>query len=271
MTSLKKIMTTKNYRLFHRHSDDNRPLDLKKHKKLIESMKRYGFLRCFPIVVYREKKNGDRLIVKDGQHRLAIAETLGLPVYWVEEEIDFDVAFINGTPKGWELRDYAQKYATNGVKAYQEGMDFAEQYGLPLSMAFALLAGTTTFTNCYGPFEKGEFKVRDRKWAESVAGVYVPLVQMSPAIKNKRLVEAVMAVCRVPEFDGKRLLAGAERCREKLVPYSTRDAYLDMMEAVYNFGRKQLVGLKAAAMMAMRDRSAAGRPPEKRQKKDKAA
>jgi hypothetical protein len=154
------------------------------------------------------------------------------------------------------LKDYAQKFIANGIKSYQEGLEFAEAYGLPLGKAFALLAGTTTFCNLQEQFYDGTFKVKDRAWADAVAGIYAPLTLLSAALKNERCLEACMAVCRVPDFDGKRLLHGAERCREKLVAYSTRDAYLDMMEHVYNFNRNKLVGLKAAAMMAMRERNA---------------
>jgi hypothetical protein len=254
IVSVRKILSTKNYRLFQRHSDDNRPLNLKKHSKLADSMKRYGFLRCFPIVVMRDKDG--KLIVKDGQHRLAIAEELGLTVYWVEEEVDFDVAVINCAAKVWGIRDYAQKHAANGSKAYQDGLDFADQHSLTVGTAFALLAGTTSFTNCQEQFIDGTFKIKDRAWAESVAGIYGPLAMMAPAMKNARLIEACMSVCRVADFDQRRLISNAERCREKLVPYSTKEAYLDMLEAVYNFGRSKLVGLKAAAMMAMRERNA---------------
>ena len=126
-TPNRKITATKNYRLFHR-SDENRALNLKKHKKLYESMRLYGFLPSFPIVCYRDAKGN--LVVKDGQHRLAIAEELGLPVYYVEESIDFDVAVVNCTPKGWTLVDYAQKFAANGVSSYQEHLDFADRFGI---------------------------------------------------------------------------------------------------------------------------------------------
>ncbi len=251
--SSKKIQSTRNYRLFERHTSENRPLDIKKHRKLHDSMKRYGFLESFPIVCHR---NGDNhLIVKDGQHRLLIAETLSLPVHWVEEKVDFDVAVINCAAKIWGLRDYAQKFVANGHKAYQEGLDFSEDHGVPIGTAFALLAGTTSFGNCQNQFVDGTFKVRDRSWADAVAGIYAPLSLMAPALKNNRFVEACMAVCRIKDFDPKRLLANAERCREMLVSYSTRDAYLDMMETIYNFHRKQLVGLKTLAVMAMRERN----------------
>lgn len=251
--SSSKIQVTKNYRLFQIHSNENRPLDLKKHRKLSESMKLYGFLHCFPIVVAANEAGVK--IVKDGQHRLAIAEELGLPIYWVEETVDFDVAVVNSTSKVWQLADYAKKHASNGIKSYEEGLEFASRHGLPIGPAFSLLAGTTGFSNCQSAFIDGTFKIKDRQWAESVAGIYGPLVMMSPDLKTARFIEACMAICRVEGFDAKRLLANCERCREKLVSYSTRDAFLDMLEELYNFGRKQLVGLKAAAIMALRDRN----------------
>lgn len=252
--SAKKIQSTKNYRLFERHSSENRPVDLKKHKKLVESMKLYGFLECFPVVINRNE-NGN-MIVKDGQHRLMIAEMLGLPVHYVEDDKNFDVAIVNSTSKIWVLKDYAQKFASNGLSDYAEGINFAESHGLPIGTAFSLLSGTTTFANIQNAFVAGEWKVKDLAWANAVAGTYVPLVQMSSVLRNARFIEACMAVCRVKEFKPDRLIANAERCREKLVAYSTRDAYLDMLEAVYNFGRKELLGLKAAATMAMKKRNA---------------
>lgn len=253
MSASRKIQATKNYALFHK-SPGNRLLDVPKHKKLIDSMKLYGFLKCFPIVVSRDKDG--KLVVKDGQHRLAVAEMLGLTVYWVEEEIDFDIAVINNTPKVWQLRDYALKFAANGAKQYEEGLDFAERHRLPIGTAFSLLAGTTSFSNCENQFIDGTFKIKDRVWADSVAGIYSAMVSLSSELRKVTFVEACMSVCRVEGFDPKRLIAGAERCREKLVNYGTRDAFLTMLEEVYNFGRKQLVGLKLAATIAMRERTA---------------
>lgn len=250
----KKVQSTKNYGLFKRHVDENRPLDLRKHKKLRASMQKYGFLRCFPLVAIRDKDGS--LIVKDGQHRLAFAEELNLTVYWLEEGTDFDVAVVNCAQKPWQLIDYVKKHAARGCQSYQEGLDFADQYKLPLSTAFALLAGTTSFSACEPQVTDGTFRVKDRAYADAVAGLYSSVVEMAPALRKKTFVEACMAVCRVDDFDPRRLVIGARKCREKLVNYGTRDAYLDMLEVVYNFGRKQLVPLKIQAVTAMRDRNA---------------
>lgn len=263
--SSRKINATKNYRLFG-GSDENRPLDLKKHRKLRESMERYGFLRSYPIVCYRDKNNN--LIVKDGQHRLSIAESLGLTVYWVDEEVDFDVAVVNCTAKVWAIIDYAKKYAVNGCEDYAELMEFAEKHGVPIGTAVCLLGGTTSFSNVSNNYYGGEFKIKNRKWAELVVSIYNPLVGLSPAVGNSRFMAACMGVCHVKEFEPERLLHSAERCRELLVSYSTKDAYLDMIEKIYNFNRKYLVGLKTMAVMEMRKRNAIFVKQDKKKKRD---
>lgn len=266
----RKIQATKNYSMFTRHEGENRPFDLSKHRRLLDSMKFYGFLQEFPIVCVRDKKGN--LVVKDGQHRLAIAQSLGLTVFWVEASKDWDVAVVNSTAKPWVLRDYAEKHAANGLTGYRDGLEFADLHHLPIGVAFALLAGTTNATPIMEAFVNGTFKVKDRDWADQVAATYGPMVGLSAEIRSARFMEACMACCRVDGFDPERLIACAHRCREKLVSFSTRDAYLDMLEEVYNFGRKQLVGLKSAALMAMRERNPAnGRKTAKKNPEPAAA
>lgn len=249
----KKVNVTKDYRLFGR-SDENRCVSLKKHRALERSMKQYGFLACYPIICFRRADGS--LIVKDGQHRLAFAESLGLSVFWVEVDVDFDVATVNSTAKVWVCRDYAEKHAANGLAAYREGLDFADKHKLSIGSAFSLLAGTTTFGNIEEQFKQGLFKIKDRAWADSVASVYVPICGMSSDVRNARFLEACMAACRVDGFDIDRMISNASKCRDKLASYSTREAYLGMIEEIYNFGRQKLMGIKAAATMAMRERNA---------------
>lgn len=247
------VSTTTNYRLF-RVSAENRPLDLQKHGRLKKMMQEYGFLASFPIVCIRDESK--KLVVKDGQHRLAIAEELGLPVHYVVSDVDFDIADINCTAKQWVMQDYAVKYHANGVKDYTEGLQFCEEFGLPLSIGFCLLAGHATFSNLTAVFRDGRFVVKDREWAHVVAGVYSDLVDLAPAVKGVRFSEACVAVCRVEGVDTKRLVQGAKGRRDKFVVCSTRDAYLDILEDAYNFKRHSLVPLKFLAIQAMRNRSA---------------
>jgi hypothetical protein len=248
-----KVQITKNYRLFQR-STDNRPADEAKHRRLQKSMEKNGFLEAFPIVCRRDTNK--HLVVVDGQHRLLFAESLQLPVYYIVTDQDFSIPEINNSSRGWVVYDYAKNFAERGCVDYQEVLDFHELHGIPIGISAALLSGTTGYSNVSNAFVNGSYAVKDREWAHKVATVYSSLVRLNRSLRSTRLIEACMSACRVDAFNGKRLLQNAERCRDKLVPYSTRDAYLDMLEEVYNYGRKQLFGLKAAATMAMRARSA---------------
>jgi hypothetical protein len=254
-----EIKTTADYSAFER-SADNRPVNLKKHKNLIESMKQFGFLKCFPVVCVR---SGKSLVVKDGQHRLAVAQMLGLPVHYVEADKDFDIAVINCTSKSWELRDYAAKFAENGHEDYAEGLHFSEQYRISIGVSFCLLAGTTCQSTLRRQFADGDFAVKDRDWAHRVAGTYRKFMDIAgKGINGRPVMEALMAACRVKQFNPTRLLEGAEKHREMIANYSSRDACLTMLEKIYNHNRlaKNLFALKIEAEKAMRDRNPAAKP-----------
>lgn len=253
--AMKKVQMTRDYSLFIAHDPENRPTNAGTHKALEDAMKEFGFLDCYPVVCIRHK-DGKHLWVKDGQHRVMFAEKLGLPIYWIEASADFDIAKVNSAAKGWIPRDYAQKHAANGNDQFVEAMSFAQQYHMPVLIAFGILAGNANGSNIRGSVIDGTYRIKDREYAHSVAGLYVEMTDISSALKNSRFLAACTAVCRVPGFEEKRLIQNAKRCREKLVSYSTREAYLSMLEDVYNFGRNKLVGLRAAAETVMRERNA---------------
>lgn len=254
-TKTMKINSTRNYRLFTT-TTENRPLEEAKRRKLRRSMERYGFLRSYPIICVRDKDG--HLIVKDGQHRLQFAESLGLPVHWVEDDADFDIAVVNSAAKGWAVSDFVHMHSKKGVQDYADAIEFAQRFSMPLATALAILAGTVNYSNISLLVQTGGYRIKDRKYAEAVAATYSGMIRLASCLKSKAFLDAVMGICRVESFDLDRLLSNAARCRELLVSYSTRDAYLNMLETVYNFGRVKLVGLKAAATMAMRERNLNG-------------
>lgn len=259
MSKKKCIQTTNDSALFV-CSAENREPDITKRKKLIESMKLYGFLPCFPLACFRNEKG--QLVIKDGQHRYEVAVKLGLPIHYVEEETDFDVALVNCTAKGWTLRDYAEKWAREGRQDYTTGLEFAQRHDLCVGVSFALLAGTSGLSGVtHQQFNCGEFKVKEMKWAESVAALYCPLRELEPKRLHKTpFIDACVAVCRVKGFDPKRLLSRAPQQRDKLrVDHATRDGYLEMLEAIYNFRVRagDMFSLKMEAQKIMAARSAA--------------
>lgn len=253
--SSKSIMTTKNYRMFH-VSEDNRPLDLSKRKSLRDSMKAYGFLKSFPISCVR---NGSkRLIVKDGQNRLAIAEELGLPVHYFVEDVDYDIATVNNAQQKWSMKDYAMKWASQGRQPYCELLAFIEQHSMPISLGLSLLSGSSHYSGeVRRKFKTGDFQVSDYDFADRVAGVYVQLVALSPVVRSRNCLSAMIAAMRVSGFDCKRLIDGAKKRPEKLKSYATRECYLDMIEDLYNFNRSKLVPIKLPALQLLREKNVA--------------
>ena len=68
-----------------------------------------------------------------------------------------------------------------------------------------------------------------------------------------------MAVCRVPDFDPKRMAAGAQGNPGMLKPFAQRDEFLVVLEELYNHKRtaKNRVPLKFLAIQAMAERTKA--------------
>jgi len=250
--SSKTIITTKNYRLFQ-VSEDNRPLNVSNRKALRDSMKKYGFLKSFPISCI---KRGGKLIVKDGQNRLALAEELGLAVHYIIEDVDYDIATINNAQEKWTLRDYAMKWAANGKDNYATLLEFIESHSIPISLGISLLCGYLhTNGDLTKHFKDGKFKVLDYDFADQIAGVYTQLTSLSKEIKTGSFLAALIAAMRVEGFDPKRLVDCAKKRPEKLKHYATRDSYLEMIEDVYNFNRSKLIAIKMPALQVLRERS----------------
>lgn len=253
-TSKPTIKVTKNYDLFER-SADNRQVHVKKHKKLEASIKENGFLPYWPIVTHR---NGTgKMKVLDGQHRLAFAEKLGTQVYYIEAGEEFDIAEINNTQKTWQLVDYVEVFIGQGKKDYKEALEFSESHKLSIGRALAVLAGFTSVNPCKNDVERGTYKVKDREYADRVASTYCPAVELEKSIRKDCFLDACMAACRVDEFEPRRFVDGAKKCRSKLVNYGDRDGFLQMMEDIYNHNRRTLFPLRIKAIEVMRGRRAA--------------
>lgn len=246
------ISVTKDYRKF-RSNIDNRDLCPQKHRRLKNSMAKYGFLRSFPVVCHQN--GGTQLIVKDGQHRLAIAEELGYAIPYIVESTDFDIAEVNSAAVSWRFRDYLEKWAKHGKQDYQEAIDFADAHKIPVGLACGILVGDQGAKHVAKDVIAGTFRIKDRESAEGVASLYCGLVAMSPALKNRSCIAACQAVLLLPNFSSERLIHGASKCRDRLVSYSTRDAYLDLFESIYNFNRQKLVPIKMPVLQIMRDRN----------------
>lgn len=253
--AMHKLQRTRNYSQFA-FSKDNRDVDMLnmkyQHNNLRKSMQQYGFLPSFPLMV--SAVNG-KFIIKDGQHRFTFARELGLDVYFVVDETDIDVSEINQAQASWSVLDFAQRWSSSGRKDYWEAMAFSEKQGIPLSVAAAMLAGTTSFGNIALKFRDGSFRVTNRGFADNVANCYNALCSIKRGIRNSRLLAALYSCCLVDYFDAALFVKKAAKRTDLVVSCGTREAFLAMIDDIYNYGRNSRVPLAFDADAAVRART----------------
>lgn len=251
--AIPKILSTKKYELFGM-LDENRPVDVgsPRRRRLMKSMQKSGWIRELPMLCVR---NNNRLFVKDGQHRLAIARELGIQVWYVViESGDIDVRTINGTQTPWNFLDYGGSFAAQGKSDYAEAMHFAKEHGIAASTAAALLIDHNSVGEISNQWKNGTFRIANRKGADIVAEVFSFVRSLNKQVGNRYMLCAIQACCLVPSFDTQRFMKAAERHPEMLAKYGSRDGYLDMIQRIYNFGRSIHFPLRIEAENALRRR-----------------
>lgn len=105
--------TTSNYNQF-KNFDGNRATDQNHIDELIRSIKNSNKLHLHPIIVDQNKN------IIDGQHRLAAARELKLPIYYIVD-VDAeksDIPILNTNRRNWLLTDYISFYQESGLEDY---------------------------------------------------------------------------------------------------------------------------------------------------------
>jgi len=263
MATKPTLQKTKKYGMFT-NTEDNRTVRLNtaSRKRLRKSMQQHGYLPAYPIKCCRV--NGT-LVVQDGQHRLAVAQELGLPVYYVVDDTQIDIPTIQGTQEKWKPRDYAESYAKRGNRHYQDLLEFADVYEIPLGVARQILGGNNcckisgsgSSSNSILKFNMGRFEITSRDNAERVVDLYYGLGKLNPKCKTRFLIGALFAFTQIEGVDDKRLLAHARRKPELICKYGSRDGYLDMLETIYNFGSRVHTPIRIPAENCIRANSRA--------------
>lgn len=227
-------------------------------KKLMISMKRYGFIKAYPLHVVRNGSGG--FIIKDGGHRFAAAKELGLEVYYVVcQDDNISIPEINNTQRSWKMRDYVDSHAKAGNHEYIKLRQFHEDTGIPMQLCARLLYGEQARSgNADRYIKAGQFRVKNYDYALRVASIVNAIGQFSKLANNIEFVNAISRCCLVAGFHEDRFIKNAQRCAPMLVPQATLDNYMDLCEAIYNdhMSAKNRIPLKFEANIASAKRNA---------------
>jgi hypothetical protein len=144
----------------------NRLISKEHYKNLLQSINGKNLLHLNPIIV------NSKMEVIDGQHRLQVAKTLHIPIYYVQGNgLDYqDVVMFNNTMKTWTMEDYAKGYIALGFSEYAKLESFKNKWQLSMSNAIAILSGDGSVHSAkYSKFKAGLFEVINQDWAEQFA------------------------------------------------------------------------------------------------------
>ena len=223
------ISSTKNYDQFH-VDPINRKVDPKHVKELIEAIQEKNLLREYPIVVDEHFK------LIDGQHRLAAAKSLNVPVFFIvsrEAKVE-DIPLITSRVAHWTSANHLHSWIARDNQNYIALQKFNASYPfLTISMCRYLLSGGTK--NSIDEFKQGEFQVVRPELAELVATTLLDFKRYTKLYTYFQFVNAVMHMVAHPKYDHKRMMTKLEYLSRRLVKCVDTQTYLDMLSEIYNY------------------------------------
>ncbi len=213
----------------------NRPINQDHLERLYDAIKTRNLLREFPILV---DLSG---VVLDGQHRLKVAEALGVPVYYiVSADVSIeDIPETNAMQLGWNVHDHLYVWVARGNPEYKKVQEFWEaNQWMSLSCAVNLCHYGDRF-GMGRKFALGEYKCEDLEFANMVArGV----LDFKPYVSFWKTTSFINAVAMLFEHEGYKHQQMMERMRTastKLVQCPDINAYMAVFTAIYNFKTRQ--------------------------------
>jgi hypothetical protein len=129
---------------------------------LITSITKHNMLAENPILV------NEKMEVIDGQHRLAAAVGLKIPVYYVVvDEIGLtEVQQLNTYARPWRGTDYLNSYVATGKPAYIQFKNFLDEYALTINHGLILVTGDNK-DEAYPKFRAGELSFSEEQMKQA--------------------------------------------------------------------------------------------------------
>lgn len=234
-----KVLETTNYAKF-KEIRGNRVLNRKYLSRLAESVKENNLLAQNPIIV------NENMQVIDGQHRLKVAETLNVPIYYtvIRSGSIKDVQMLNVNVRSWSMKDFLDCYTELNNKDYIALKEFAETSGFSVSISLALLTGgfdVHSMSKRMDDFRSGNFKVTHLEYAVEFAKKIGKLSKyLDPFVNDDR--EFLRAMERVYRVGIKQeyLIDRLEASRSMIHRSSIVRDYIRQIEDIISWKSKNL-------------------------------
>jgi len=248
-----KLETTNDYTKFVTNREQ-RPINTSHARKIAENMADCGFIPSKPIQCY---KDGAKLVVVDGHHRLEAAKTAGVYLYYIVEpkQCQDSMAAENSLVKPWAQIDFVRLYANRGAKDYMELLAYQEK-GIPLNMAASMLIDNSAASGNTGKsIKNGSFKIKSRNLINHVLSFVDEFSKNNPAAGTRNFIAAISSCILCGEIDMEVLRSRIRENMSMVEKTSTFEAMLEQFERVYNFRSRSPIPLKFIVKKAAQSRS----------------
>nr|MDA3821381.1 hypothetical protein [Bacteroidales bacterium] len=201
-------------------------------KKLTAAIDAKNLLHVNPILVTGEMK------VIDGQHRLAAAETLKVPIYYlVAEDLEpKDISKLNSNQKNWVMMDYINFYAVEKVHEFQVFSRFAVKHSEFRISGLLSIINEDTMRNTKA-IKAGELNVFDIDKAEEVCEICTILNERFgyDFVFDAVFPVAIKKAINTNGFDLENLYSKIAAAPRAFVVCRNLKEYIAMIEDVYNY------------------------------------
>ena len=248
-----KLETTNDYSKFVTNKEQ-RKINPLHAKKIAQNMADCGFIPSKPIQCY---KDGNKLVVVDGHHRLEAAKTAGIYLYYVVEpkQCQESMAVENSLVKPWGQIDFVRLYANRGIKDYMELLAYQDR-GIPLNMAASMLIDNDAGSgNAHKSIKSGNFKIKTRYLINLVLSFIDEFGSTNHAINNRSFIAAISSCILCNEIDIEILRSRIRENTSMIEKTSTTDVMLEQLERVYNFRSRNPIPLKFIVKKSSQSRS----------------
>lgn len=253
------VFTTSNLTQF-KDSPEQRPVNPYHKARLMKAIEKKNLLPDFPILI------DDQMRVIDGQHRLAVARELSIPIHFRMSSVTSfeDVGFANSNVKKWGMTDYLHYWCEKNVQPYLDLRDFLSAHDwMKLGDVVQLMSGSINsvdaangknFASSNGAvrpwrvrFEDGEWTITNLPRAYQISNAVKDFAPFYTGWKRTKFVNCVLKLFNDGRYDHKRMLHQMEKYAGTKMRHCTRlDEYMETLESIYNHRRSEkyhVVGL----------------------------
>lgn len=230
-----EIFETKDLSIFKPHTD-NRQIRESHVKRLIEKMRKKGWLKTSKVIV------NEKYQIIDGHHRVLAAMEAGIGIRYeiVKGATGDDITELNTTRLQWSPFDHLEKYVKRGNQHYIYFSNLSKKYPHFKYTEIGMFCNNSLSPIRRDSFETGEFVTKSIKVAEKWADEITLLSEYFPKYYNKSMFVRAMVklFSQKSEFIFEEFMKKVKLRPNMLVPCGTLDQYVEMIVKLYNYKRR---------------------------------